>query len=145
MTREDIIDIERQCERLSLDYAHYVDTGHTDLLAGLFTEDCVLQVIGPPKRGREDIRKTMIFNAPYYAMHVCTNIRITVKDAHNAEGTTFLTYYSPEAIPEDDKPAEAVKPTLMGIYYDQFRKTAEGWRIARREMKILYCKPGLLE
>jgi hypothetical protein len=143
LSREQIVDIERQCERLSSDYSYYIDNGRLDLFADLFTDDGVLQLLGAPIP-RDEFSRAFVIEPPYQLMHVCTNIRVTVTDADNALGSAYLAYYEPDVTQLEGMPADATMPAAMGIYHDQFRRTANGWRFARRELKARFCKTRLL-
>lgn len=56
-------------------------------------------------------------------------------DENNATGVVYLTLYRHDD-PDDAavRPAEA--PAIVGEYRDRFVRTPEGWRFARREVRV---------
>jgi 3-phenylpropionate/cinnamic acid dioxygenase small subunit len=127
-------EIERACERLCLDYAHYADTGQSDDWANLFAEDGQMRLFGKEHVGRAAIRASSSGGGPNTTVHSLSNIRIEAISADEARGTNYVTVYSQDkAAPS----SASLVPVLVGIYRDDYRRTAEGWRIARRAFQPL--------
>jgi hypothetical protein len=125
-------DITAACERLSLDYSHYADTGRREAWAALFAEDAEMHLSGQVHRGREAI--AAIAGASGAAsLHVVGNIRIDVLSEEDAEGTVYVTAYMKAA----DGPAatSTLTPAAVGVYRDVYRRTTEGWRFAKRSFE----------
>jgi SnoaL-like domain len=123
-------EISLACERLSLDYAHYADSGESGAWAGLFAEDGEFHAFGQIFRGRTAIGA--IFAGPKVSnsMHITSNVRVSVLAEDRAEGTAYVTAYSkPVAGPSA---VESLAPSAVGIYRDTYRRTADGWRFASR-------------
>jgi hypothetical protein len=71
--------------------------------------------------------------------HVLTNISIDVVDVDHARGITYLTLYrhiGDESLGDD--PIELKGPAAVGYYEDEFVRTADGWRIARRVLRFAF-------
>lgn len=117
---DDIVHLRALYER----YNHGIDTGDGAMFAGCFTEDGSLDTGGGPMVGRDAIGEFAVSNhAGLPAMrHQATNVVLDV-DGDSATGAAFLT-------------ATLVAPEhtvlITGRYHDEFRRTEDGWRIARR-------------
>jgi hypothetical protein len=122
VTEQDIIVIERACERLVVDFAYFSDHREYESLAALFTENSTMtRPSGTVLAGREAIvRSYMATPAERVTRHICTNIRIAVESADRARGMTYAAVYSTNGNPR------------IGEFEDEFLRTAEGWRIGSR-------------
>ena len=137
-------DIERMmiqdaCAALSIAYARHVDFAEYDECAELFADDGYLNA-GGPLEGREKIRKGMHRrSAKLRSRHVLTNIHIDVLDADHARGISYLTLFrhiGEESLQSD--PVEFDAPAAVGHYADDFVRTEEGWKIARRVLELAF-------
>lgn len=63
--------------------------------------------------------------------HFVSNVQIDVEDAENATGFAYWMFYQ-----ENSSTLGLKEIAMMGQYKDRFRKTAEGWRLARRIVEI---------
>ncbi len=123
---------------LSIVFARYVDTRDYEKLIALFTPDGVLDRRGELVVGPDAIRGMMDARPPELrTRHICTNIEITPTGDPTAEGLTVFTLYRGQE-KNAAEPVELTGPAFVGEYKDQFRKTAEGWRIARREVRLIF-------
>jgi hypothetical protein len=128
-------EIERACERLCLDYAFFADNGMSDDWAGVFAEDGELRLFGKEHVGRAAIRATSSGGGgPNVTVHSLSNIRIEVLTPETARGTHYVTVYSQD---RTTPAAGGLTPVLVGVYRDDYRRTAQGWRIARRAFQPL--------
>lgn len=132
--------IERECERLVTRYCHLVDHGQAAQVAELFTEDGAWASPEATVTGREQIRASFQRRqdaAARMSRHVCGNLLIDVEDADHASGVVYLTLYR-----HDGDPARRISPSaapsVVGEYRDRFRRTPDGWRIARREVEVSF-------
>ena len=93
MQEQQIRNIKRDCEELSIAYARAIDFRDYDDFIALFAEDAVLDV-GRPAHGREAI-SAAIARRPdnLRSRHVLTNIFTDVVDADHARGISYLTLY----------------------------------------------------
>lgn len=129
---------ERDCARLSIVFARYVDSRDYDKLIALFTPDGVLDRRGEIIKGHGAIRTVMEARpAELRTRHICTNIEITQIGPRSAEGLTVFTLYRGR---EKDavEPVKLAGPAFVGEYRDRFEHTPEGWRIAHREVRLLF-------
>jgi hypothetical protein len=131
---EQVAAIERACERLVLDYAHYRDTNDGDAYAALFADDASLVFPRASSKGRAIIRRDFDRQSAIpWRRHVTTNIRIAVLDADHAEGTSYVTVYGGGRSPEAGASAPPLDgPSAIGEYRDRYIRTPAGWRFAER-------------
>jgi len=127
MTEEEIIAIERACERLVVDFAYFVDRREYESLGRLFTENGTMtRPSGSVLAGREAIVSSYKATpAERVTRHICTNIRIIVDSADRARGMTYAVVYSKNGNPR------------VGEFEDEFLRTAEGWRIVSRVARFV--------
>ncbi|MGH8220847.1 MAG: nuclear transport factor 2 family protein [Steroidobacteraceae bacterium] len=135
--------MERECVRLVLRSLRAFDKQDWTAYAELFTEDGVFiraNAPGEPLAGREAIHRALEERpASRLTRHLCTNLEIEVLDAEHARGFCYLLLYAGDASqPEaaDGRPADGVK--RVGEYRDTFVRTAVGWRIGRREGRLVF-------
>lgn len=113
--------------------AHHSDTGDLDDYGAQFTEDARWIMPGAPSRqGRAEIRAAGaarraegVTGPGSNTRHVISTVAVTV-DGDEAVAESYWQFYA----------ETATAPVLrsMGHYRDTFRRTAEGWRLARREI-----------
>lgn len=119
--------IERACERLVIRYAHSIDLNGRSGLGDVFTDDAVVEMGGQVIHGRDAIAAGSGAAPAPLMRHVCTNILIDVINEAEATGVAYLMAY---VQPADD--TNLGLPLVLGEYRDTFRKTDDGWQIARR-------------
>lgn len=139
--------IERACTRLLLASLRAFDERDWPAYADLFTPDGVfIRANAPnePLRGREAIRAALAARpASRLTRHLCTNLEIDVVDAEHARGFCYLLLYAGDASQSATaagRPADAVQ--RIGEYRDTFVHTHEGWRISRREGRLVLYTAG---
>ena len=122
---------EVEIAKLLAKLAQMADDGDLNEYARLFTEDGSWTGPGGDTRtGRPDIiagaqerRAAGIQGPGTNSFHLISNINIEV-DGDAAAGKAYFHYYrNADAMPQI---------TSMGVYRDQFRRTPEGWRMAKR-------------
>ena len=127
-------EVYRDCTNLVLDYALYRDRFDAAGFAGLFTEDGSLTVGGQTWVGREQIHGRIVaLNTGSSIRHLMSTVRITPVDETHATGVSYATIYSSPAGVNT-----VTGFTLMGEYHDEFVRTAEGWKIAKRVLHTVY-------
>jgi hypothetical protein len=129
------------CERLSLDYSYYADLGQMETWSQLFAEDAELVVGGVAQSGRAAILKSVSGpRGEIQSIHAISNLRIDVVSATEAVGSVYITAYM---APKTNGAATmaTIAPMVVGIYEDAYRKTADGWRFARRAFRPLISGP----
>ena len=129
-------EIVAECERLSLDYAHYADARRMDDWAELFAEDAEMHVFGRVHAGRAAIRRFAGAGSEKISVHAVSNLRIDVLSADEAEGSAYLTVFTADQ-GEGPGRTPVLAPLLVGIYRDRYRRTVAGWKFARRVFEPL--------
>jgi hypothetical protein len=134
-------EIERACERLVLDFAHYSDQQDYESLAALFMPNgTMIRPTGDELGSRDAIVKGYRSRGSgRLTRHLCTNIRITVESPDRARGLTYAVIYSANAnrLPEAYFGIKADPRQMVGEFEDVFVRTGEGWRIATRRARFV--------
>ena len=130
------------CHRLSIAFANGIDRRRYDDVAALFTEDGVLNRAGDPITGRSALRAWMDTRpTDIVTRHVCTNFEARQVAPDLVHGFTLFTFF--RATGRDDEDSLSIAgPTSVGEYADEFRATPDGWRIARRSIRIVMQARG---
>jgi ketosteroid isomerase-like protein len=135
--------IERECARLVLASLRAFDERDWPRYASLFTADGVFIRANAPDEpliGREAIRAALAERpASRLTRHLCTNLEIDVIDAEHARGFCYLLLYAGDAsqpATRAGRPADGVQ--RVGEYRDTLVRIAEGWRISRREGRLVF-------
>ena len=139
MTPAQTADIAAACERVTLDYAKYADSAAFDDLAALFAEDGVMELFGAVHSGRAAIHASFAAGGgggTITTVHSNSNFRIDVLSDTEASSTAYVTVF----VGDKANPATMIEPFLVGIYNDSFRKTADGWKFAKRTFTPLIAK-----
>jgi hypothetical protein len=121
------------CLNLIHAYNNLADAGQHLLIAGLFTEDAVLNANGDVMVGVEAIREGMRKRAAANrrTLHASTNVQFT---ADSAEALTAVSTLSVTILPDELK---TLSPTFLTRASDEFVHLANGeWRIHRRTLEI---------
>jgi hypothetical protein len=141
MTEEEIISIERVCQRLVVDFAYFSDRREYESLAALFAEEGSLtRPTGDPLVGRAAILKSYQSRpGGRITRHICTNIRINVESRGTARGLTYAVVYSANAgdAPEAHFGIKADARRLVGEFEDEFVLTPAGWRFGSRQARFV--------
>jgi len=137
MTPEETLVIENACRRLVTEWAHIVDAQRYGQLTSVFTDNAVFARPSDPDTQLEGLRAILASYAARPATrvtrHLCTNILIDVHSATEASGTTYVLLYTADvAAPEVAGKGRKGAGQFLGAFADDFVRTAEGWRIARR-------------
>ena len=111
------------------------DRFRLDELAATFTEDGVLQTPTDTFSGRAGIvaglgrPRPEGARRPTFVRHHLTTSKIDVTGADTAEGRTYFMVFTD------------IGPDHAGFYQDRLVRTAEGWRIAERKVRIDWVSP----
>jgi uncharacterized protein (TIGR02246 family) len=114
---------------LQVDYARAADSFDGNLYASVFTEDGVLDASHcgfPVASGRHQIAAVMddAFRQQTHNIHLTTNQRVLTIDGDRATG---FAYFFQRSLLKNGGRTE-----FAGRYDDDYRRTAEGWKISRR-------------
>lgn len=135
---------QRACEALITRYTHLVDFGPGAEVADLFTDDGVWTSGEESYEGRAALSSFFGRDRGHAkSRHVSSNTAVTVGE-DSAEGLSYFTLYrygeeKPRVPDLDDQ------PVILGEYRDQFVRTADGWRIARREAGVGFVRRSALK
>jgi len=146
----DVMQIERACNRLVVDFVRHIDNGDYDDAARLFTTDGRFVRRGQTFSGQSAIAASVeeILQArrehprqpSWRVRHVCTNVFLDVLDENRAAGGSYyLIYRYTGGSVEGAAPVKGA--SLIGDYADDYVRTSAGWRIARREAKPVFFEP----
>jgi ketosteroid isomerase-like protein len=124
------------CERLSVAFANNIDRRDYPAVLDLFAEDAVLDRLGTIIRGKSAL-SAWLESRPddILTRHICTNIDIVQNGPAAAEGRTYFTFYKAPAT------ADIVAidgPETIGEYHDSFILTAQGWKILKRKIILIF-------
>lgn len=135
------LSIERECQRLVLQFAKFNDDWDHEALANLFTEDCTFaRPLDPehPYHGRAAVHAIFRDRKPRLTRHVMTNILIDVISADEAHGNSYVTMISsPET--QGPVPGEGI---FFGSFDDVFVRTATGWKFKSRTGNVALYQGG---
>ncbi|MCP5185317.1 MAG: nuclear transport factor 2 family protein [Pseudomonadales bacterium] len=126
-------DVEAACQRLIMDYAWYRDHPDAEAYGNLFTEDGTLTLFGETFRGRDAIRQRLISPTGGGTLHQVTTLRVRQTGPDSAEGQSYVTVY---VFARGDDPHVVPGFAGVGEYHDLYQRTADGWRIASRTLKM---------
>ena len=133
--RDDEAAIRRACAELIVRYAYLNDERRFDELAALFTEDAVLfrpSAPGQPIEGRAAILAALGKRPPEtVTFHVTSDVVVEVDGPAAARCRSRILMMSGTRSPEGGAPTD-VRPPVPGVFIDQLRLTADGWRFASR-------------
>lgn len=137
MRSEDAMLIEHECEQVLLRSIRTFDERDWQGFADTFAPDGVFFRANQPTQpltGREAILAALKARpADRLTRHLCTNVQIEVIDQDHAKGQCYLYLFSATATPPEKAmggPADPVQ--RIGEYSDEYVRTDQGWRIARR-------------
>lgn len=137
MQNIDQISIRDTCQSLSIRFGRLQDERKHDDLADLMTEDATYVRLGEELRVSEFIAwiKTTPRNI---TRHVVTPTEIELLDSHTATGLTYYTIYLYGG--DEEAPYPLAGPFVVGEYHETFKLTDKGWKIHRREARIVFRK-----
>lgn len=123
--------------------AQFADTGTVDEYVALFTDDAMWEMPANPandvpasnRTGRAEIaagvrdRRAAGVQGPGSATrHVISTVRVMLRSADVADAQAYFQYFADTT----------TTPRLLSVghYEDVFRRTPEGWRLARRRIVL---------
>lgn len=138
-TAEWSLAVEQACAKLTSAFAFLVDHKRYQELCELFTPDCIFSRPGALLNGRAELLSFMEARpAAGISRHVCSLPFMESVTADQATGVTYLSFYEGQS--SETGPARLNGITAIAEYHDEFRRTVEGWRIARRNVVPIMIK-----
>ena len=126
IAKDEIIDLVHR-------YSYCVDHRLYDEVVELFIEDCVVDYGPgtPPARSRAGLRRILGHPDSGFAAtsHHNANILVTFDDIDHASVRTSVYAWH--------RRTDGSAPRLWGYYHDSMVRLAEGWRIAKRQLRTL--------
>lgn len=131
---------ERACMKLMVDYNDHIDSHQTDSFLSLWIEDCAFALVVPKPgyevRGHDGLRTAMdkiIIGSDRVRRHLLANPKVEILGPDTAAGFCIgLAVSGP--VGKSSLPVPLAGIELVGEYRDHYRRTANGWKIARREL-----------
>jgi hypothetical protein len=113
-------------------YARIPDDRDYGLVDRVFSANAVL--IGPDFRveGRDRIRDAMRSIERYVATQHCMHQQTVAISGDEAEGEVYCVAY--HVLPEGGRLDWGIR------YRDRYRREADGWRVARRELELVWTE-----
>ena len=137
MDQSKIFLIKDACESLSLQFGRLQDERRHDELAGLMTVDATYVRLGEELKVDEFIAWVKT-TPPNKTRHFVTSTVFPVIEEKLAKGITYYTLYLYGG--DEDTPYPLEGPFVVGEYHEEFALTENGWRIGRREARIIFRK-----
>lgn len=128
---------ERDIASVIHEYARLVDLNRTAEQAMTFTEDGVADYYGADVVGRDAIAALLepAVNRWIASTHTISNIQIDVRGPDTATSRCYVHAWHRV----DESGAGDFE--VRGQYHDEWRRTDEGWRIARRTFLTMAATP----
>jgi hypothetical protein len=134
-------DDEAECAKLANAFAYYLDRNMGKELAALFTGDGEFKRPGLVVKGHaEFIAWAERRQAEAETRHIASPPFFISGDTGTAKSVSYFTAY--RARKTDAPLPEYDGPVGVAEYHDEFRKTEEGWRIARRKVFVVMTPPA---
>lgn len=138
MNDDDQLLSQAACARLCTDFANFVDSREYDRFVELFTEDAVFDRMGVIAEGRQAIRAFLDARpAGLVTRHVCTNIAVDIASDNTATGISYAIFFN-ASVEANAQPPFQSAGLALAEYHDVYTKTAEGWRIRERRVKLIF-------
>lgn len=139
----DALAIERACAHIVVRSLRAFDEQDWTAYAEWFTVDGTFIRANEPAQpliGRAAIREALAARpASRLTRHLCTNLDIEPLAADRARGLCYVLLYAGRA---EESARGAGRPAVggqkVGEYHDTFVLTPEGWRIGRREGRLVF-------
>ena len=135
MDRKQARAIEWECQKVLRRYYAHVDAYEYEKAVGMFTPDVDWSAIGVKLDGRQEILKGLEGGLGAGTIrHMISNTVTDVIDADHATARSYVSLYSSHDIRFDqhDGAIAFEGANLLGELVDDFVRTDEGWRIAKR-------------
>ncbi len=135
-----------QIKQLKSRYCRYVDLKHWERLRGLFTPDARFEGLGSAPTGAsvgQFIDGISHRLGPCVSIHHCHMPDIVFLDANRARGIWAMMDYLqwPQPLEIREAKGPVVGFTGYGHYEEEYRRTANGWRIALLRLTRMRIDP----
>ncbi|MBO34281.1 MAG: hypothetical protein CMM74_15120 [Rhodospirillaceae bacterium] len=137
MDHLEMLTIKDACQSISLQFGRLQDERRHDDLADLMTADACYVRLGEELQV-EDFIAWIKTTTPNKTTHFVTPTAFSVVEEDIAKGVTYYTLYLYNG--EEEKPYPLEGPFVVGEYHEAFARTDDGWKIQRREARIIFRK-----
>jgi hypothetical protein len=127
---------EAACARLCIAFANHLDARRYEQVLDLFTDDAALDRMGTVSAGREEIARFLAARpVDVTTRHVCSNIGVSFDSQDEASGVCYVLFFQGK---EDAATgvAQLSGPPSVVEYHDRFLRTAGGWKILSRRIRM---------
>lgn len=134
--------IEHECRKLMILYCHHLDHSSPEGFAGIYTEDAMYKpaALPEPIHGRPAILEwAEAYPKDRLGRHLSMNQLVEVVDQDHATGRSYAVVFR-EPNPRDGVLSARVTPRSVVEYFDEFRRTPQGWRIASRYYQVQFME-----
>ena len=129
--------IKDACESVSLQFGRLQDERRHDELAELMAVDAIYVRLGEELKA-DDFVAWVKTTPPNKTRHFVTSTAFSVIEETHAKGVTYYTLYLYDG--DEDTPYPLEGPFVVGEYHEEFVPTDHGWKIKRREARIIFRK-----
>ena len=139
MDQSEILVIKDACQSISLQFGRLQDERCHDDLAGLMTADASYIRLGE-ELTLDAFIAWVKTTPPNKTRHFVTPTAFSVVEKNFAKGITYYTLYLYNG--DENMPYPLEGPFVVGEYHEEFVCTNIGWKIKRREARIIFRKPS---
>jgi ketosteroid isomerase-like protein len=126
------------CQQLIVKLAHLIDHSGLAQIESVVAPDAVVHLFGQEVRGAAAIRE--LFEARMTGAvlrHTLTPSQVEMRSKDTAWAMTYVTVYR-GAKTEGADPLPLTGPVNVVEYEDEFARLPQGWRIVRREIRMIF-------
>jgi ketosteroid isomerase-like protein len=137
LSSERLRDTRSAIEDLNAAFVYYLDHGHVDELAALFTENALYTHAERRSSGRAEIRELFrkrLSAGPRTSRHLYSGLRIAVESETRATATCVCLTFAADGVP----PLPAT-PLLVADFEDVYERGEDGrWRFLERHIHRVF-------
>jgi len=129
------------CQQVVARLAVLLDHDGLEHIDTLFADDPIVSLFGTEVRGIEAVR--MMFRSRTEGVvirHALSPSQVELTSPDSARAITYVTVYR-GARTDASGPLPLTGPVNVVEYEDQFVRVGEGWKIARREIRMIFKAP----
>ena len=139
MNQSELLVIKDACQSISVQFGRLQDERRHDDLAGLMTADASYIRLGE-ELTLDAFIAWVKTTPPNKTRHFVTPTAFSVVEENFAKGVTYYTLYLYNG--DENMPYPLEGPFVVGEYHEEFVCTEIGWKIKRREARIIFRKPS---
>ena len=139
MVQSELLVIKDACQSISVQFGRLQDERRHDDLAGLMTADASYIRLGE-ELTLDAFIAWVKTTPPNKTRHFVTPTAFSVVEENFAKGVTYYTLYLYNG--DENMPYPLEGPFVVGEYHEEFVCTEIGWKIKRREARIIFRKPS---